>query len=121
RRGARQGLHGPPAAVRARLRRGEGPEPAPGRLSEEREPVEPLRAVRFESGRQQILLPVAGGRLEAFELLDQGPEASLAPEPGVRVNMLMADQEAHELLRRDGGNLPAQPLERQTVDPGEQP
>ena len=33
----------------------------------------------------------------------------------------MADEEAHELLRRDGGDLPAQPFERQTMNPGEQP
>ncbi len=46
---------------------------------------------------------------------------ALPREPGVRVGVLVADEEAHELLRRDGGNLPAQPFEGQTVDPGEQP
>jgi hypothetical protein len=64
---------------------------------------------------------MAGGRLKAFQLLDQGQKPGLSAKPGLRMQMLMADQELDELLRRDGRDLPAQAFQRQTMNPRKQP
>src|SRR5262245_25784190 len=116
-RRACEGPHGLAVACR---RRAAWTYPAPGDLAKEREIVQPVRIVGLEPAREQVLLPVPGGSLEALKLLHESQQPCLAEELGLRMCMLMANQKANELLWRDRSDLAAKPFEGQAMNAGEQ-
>src|SRR6185295_1964813 len=59
--------------------------------------------------------------LEALELFDESKKPGLPLQSRRLRQVLMAHEEPHELLRRDRSNLSAQAIERQPVNPREQP
>src|SRR5262249_57841405 len=65
------------------------------------DPVQPLPAVPGHAGREDGLLPGPGGQLEALQLLDHREHAAAALAPGVRGDVLPAQQEPDEVPGRD--------------------
>ena len=110
--------HGALAAVRAALARLEA---RPGDPPGEALVVEPARLVAGDARRQDLGLPGAGRRLEAFELGDDHLDRVGPLHARVRRDPLPADEEAQEVARGDRLDLGAQTLDGVVVDPGEQP
>ena len=117
---ARDGVAEPRRAVVLGVGGPEG-QPAPHQLARQAEVFEPAVLVALDPGREDGLLPGAGGDLEALELVDDGhdPGPSLALCAGGDV--LPAQEEAHEVLGGDRLDLPTQPVLGIGVDPGQQP
>ena len=106
------------AAVRSAVAR---PEPRPGDPSGQALIVEPARLVVGEARRQDLGLPGAGRRLEAFELRDDDLDRVRPLHARIGRDALPAEEEAQEVARGDRLDLGAQALDRVAVDPGEQP
>ena len=100
---------------------GARPQPRPGELPGEAALVEPGRLVAGEARRQDLALPGAGRRLEAFELADHGIERLRPFHPRVGRDALPVEQEAQEVARRHRLDLGPQPLDGVAVDAREQP
>ncbi len=82
--------------------------------------VEPARVVAGDAGRQQLGLPGAGRRLEAFELAEHRGQRVRPLHAGLFGDALPIEQETQEVLRRDRLDLGAQPLQRIAVDAGQE-
>ena len=106
------------AAVRSSVAR---PEARPCDSSGQALIVEPARLVLGDARRQDLGLPGAGRRLEAFELRDDHLDGIRPLHARVRRDALPAEQETQEVARGDRLDLGAQSLDRVVVDPGEQP
>ena len=83
--------------------------------------VEPARLVFRDARRQDLGLPGAGRRLEAFELRHDHLDGIGPLHARVGRDPLPAKQEAQEIARGDRLDLGAQTLDRVVVDAGEQP
>src|SRR5204862_8212891 len=95
-------------------------EPSPRQLARQARSIEPLALVTLDACGQDVRLPRACRQLEALNLFDHGQNAASALAPATRLDVLPAQEKAHQVLRRDGLDLAAQPLDRVRVDPGEQ-
>src|SRR2546430_2249871 len=92
----------------------------PRDLTRETQPVEPQRIILLEPGGQHVRFPRPGGDCAPVrEVEHRGrPLRPLGPRPVG--HPLPAEQEAKKVRRRDRLDLPAQPVERVTVDAREQ-
>ena len=82
--------------------------------------IEPLALVALDARRKNAPLPRGRRDLEARELPHDGRDAGGSLEAMRGIRMLPAGEEPQELRRRDGGDLAPEPVERVSVDPGEQ-
>ena len=98
-----------------------GRQPRPGDAPGEAVIVEPGRLVVGEARGQDLGLPGAGRRLEAFELPDHRVERVGPLHARIRRDALPGEQEAQEVARGDRLDLGAQALDRVAVDAREQP
>src|SRR5437870_13492406 len=81
--------------------------------------IEPGATVGGDAGGQDVALPGDGGDVEALELRNGFGEPLLALELGAGGDVLQSQEEAHEVLRGDGLDLLAEPVEGVAVDAGE--
>src|SRR6266516_4659090 len=105
------------AAVGAALAGGQA---APGDVAGHAELVEPGATVGGDAGGQDVALPGDGGDVEALELRNGFEQPALALELGAGGDVLPSQEEAHEVLRDDGLDLLAEPVEGVAVDAGEE-
>ena len=96
-------------------------QPRPGDLTSQAQLVEPLRVVVDDAHRQHIALPGDGGDLEALQLGDRFEHPPLAFQAARPGHVLSREEVAHEVLRRDGLDLAAKTVQRQAMDPRQQP
>ena len=106
------------AAVRSRVARTEA---RPRDPSGEALIVEPARLVLGNARRQDLGLPGAGRRLEAFELRHDHFDGIRPLHARVGRDALPAAEEPQEIARGDRLDLGAQTLDRVVVDTSEQP
>ena len=95
-------------------------EPRPCDLAGEAELVEPGGVVVANAGAEKVVLPGAGGGLEALEAFEGAAEAGAAAVDGAGGESLPAGEEAHVVGAGDGGDGLAQPLEGVAVDTGKE-
>src|SRR5207253_6359605 len=91
-------------------------EAGPRDLACEAQVVEPLGAVAGDAGSQDVALPGCGGDLEALEGHDGVAKARASAGARSRRQAVALEEEAHEVLRRDGGDLAPQAVEGEAVD-----
>src|SRR5262249_20902820 len=94
--------------------------PAPGDLPRQAQLIERRAIVAADPRRQDVALPRSRRRLEALELRENLGETLRAVELRPRRDVLPAEEEAEEVLRRRRLDLAPQPPERQPVDAREQ-
>src|SRR5258706_5862919 len=83
--------------------------------------VELLGPIVANAGRQHIVLPAGGGKLETLELLNHRREAFHALHLIFAGDVLPVEEETQELGRADRLDLGSQLVERVAMDAGEQP
>jgi len=93
-----------------------GGDAAPAYGAGEAEGVEPAGVVVGDAGGEKGALPLDGGGLEAFELLEGVEEAFFAGELGLGGEVLPVEEPAHVDGRSDGFDLFTEGLEGATVD-----
>ncbi|EXF42603.1 hypothetical protein BAY1663_04989 [Pseudomonas sp. BAY1663] len=92
------------------------PDDAPGTA----QLVQPAAAVVLQPRRQQVAFPGRGGRLEAFQLLDQRGQRLTTLHPRGTRQVLPVEQETHEIGTFHRLDLPPQTPDRVTMDARQQ-
>ena len=97
-----------------------GREPTPHQLARVAQVLEPAVLVALDPGREDGLLPRAGGDLEPLELVDDRQHAGPPLALGTGGDVLPLQQEPHELLGGDGLDLAPQAVLGVGVDARQQ-
>src|SRR5262249_42294285 len=93
---------------------------APGKLSIPARALEELGKVRPHSRRKENLLPRCRRSLVALKQRDSLHQAALAAQRVASLEVVPAEEKAHEILRRQRLDLLAQPADGEPVDALEQ-
>ena len=92
----------------------------PADFAGQAEHVEHRRVVAVEAGRKHRALPGRSGKLEAVELRERPRAGRRGRSADRRIDVLPAEEEAHEVRRADRLDLGAEPVQRVAMDAREQ-